>query len=223
MEGKPQERLKLAVTWAPPKVAQAMEELQRQLQETLEVLSPQELSNFRAILKKVDEEPRVSPVQLELEGRTASGLAGLLAKHYYLRAPRVLTKVLKQLPRADLLPRWQSDPTACSQGKLGDDPAAHQVLGWGGGEGGYKSGRSRGAWGLVPPPRGFPGGSPGGAGSPGERRGKGRGNQSKEDASVEGPSGTAARGGSPGVSGQESHHSQARIRVSRGRVAVRVY
>lgn len=115
MEGKPQERLKLAVTWAPPKVAQAMEELQRQLQETLEVLSPQELSNFRAILKKVDEEPRVSPVQLELEGRTASGLAGLLAKHYYLRAPRVLTKVLKQLPRADLLPRWQSDPTACSQ------------------------------------------------------------------------------------------------------------
>lgn len=115
MEGKPQERLKLAVTWAPPKVAQAMEELQRELQETLEMLSPQELSNSRAILKKLDEEPRVSPVQLELEGRTASGLAALLAKHYYLRARRVLTKVLMQLPRADLLPRWQSDPTACSQ------------------------------------------------------------------------------------------------------------
>lgn len=223
-EGKPQERLTLAVTWAPPKVARAMEELQRRLRETLDVLSPQELSNFRAILKKVDEEPRVSPVQLELEGRTASGLAGLLAKHYYLQAaPRVLTKVLKQLPRADLLPRWQSDPTAYSQGERGDDPAAHRVLGWGGGQGGYKSGGSRGAWGLVPPPRGFPGRSRGGAGSPGERRGKGRGNQSKEDAGVEGPSGTAARGGSPGVSRQESHHSQARIRVSSGRVAIRVY
>lgn len=154
MEGKPQERLKLAVTWAPPKVAQAMEKLQRELQETLEMLSPQELSNFRAILKKLDEEPRVSPVQLELEGRPAAGLAALLAKHYYLEAPRVLAKVLKQLPRADLLPRWQSDPTACSRGKLGHDPAAQQVLGWGRGEGGYKRGRSRGAWGLVPPPRG---------------------------------------------------------------------
>ncbi|XP_019518345.1 PREDICTED: caspase-14-like isoform X2 [Hipposideros armiger] len=92
-----------------------MEELQKRLQETLKVLTPQELSSFRIILKTVDEEPRVSPLQLELQGQTVSGLASLLAKHYYLpAAPRVLTKVLKRLHRADLLPRWQSDPTADS-------------------------------------------------------------------------------------------------------------
>ncbi|KAM7062972.1 caspase-14-like [Molossus nigricans] len=90
-----------------------MEELLRRLQETLDVLSPQELRNFRAILKKVDEEPRVSPLQLELEGGSTSGLARLVAKHYNpLAAPRVVVKVLRQLPRTDLLPRWQSDPAA---------------------------------------------------------------------------------------------------------------
>lgn len=113
-----------------------MEELQKRLQETLKVLTPQELSSFRIILKTVDEEPRVSPLQLELQGQTVSGLASLLAKHYYLpAAPRVLTKVLKRLHRADLLPRWQSDPTADSPGECGDYPAAHRVLGWGGGGG----------------------------------------------------------------------------------------
>ncbi|ELK10097.1 Caspase-14 [Pteropus alecto] len=93
-----------------------MEDLQSRLQETLDVLSPQELRNFRVILKTVDEMPRLSPLQLELEGGSTSGLARLLAKHYYLpAAPRVVTKVLQQLRRADLLQRWQSDPAADSQ------------------------------------------------------------------------------------------------------------
>lgn len=95
----------------------AMEDLQSRLQEILDVLSPQELRTFRDILKKVDEVPRLSPLQLELEGGSTSGLARLLAKHYYLAAPRVVTKVLRQLPRADLLQRWQSHPAADSQGE----------------------------------------------------------------------------------------------------------
>lgn len=97
----------------------AMEDLQSRLQEILDVLSPQELRTFRDILKKVDEVPRLSPLQLELEGGSTSGLARLLAKHYYLAAPRVVTKVLRQLPRADLLQRWQSHPAADSQGERG--------------------------------------------------------------------------------------------------------
>lgn len=102
-----------------------MEDLQSRLQETLDVLSPQELRNFRVILKTVDEMPRLSPLQLELEGGSTSGLARLLAKHYYLSAaPRVVTKVLQQLRRADLLQRWQSDPAADSQGERGAGPAA---------------------------------------------------------------------------------------------------
>ncbi|XP_014715118.1 caspase-14-like [Equus asinus] len=97
----------------PSKTMPAMEELQSSLQETLDVLSPQELRSFRRILKTVDEEPRVSPLQLELEGGSASGLASLLAKHYYLpAAPRVLAKVLQQLRRADLLARWQNAAAA---------------------------------------------------------------------------------------------------------------
>lgn len=85
------------------------------LEEILDRLTPRELRNFRAILKTVDEEPRVSPLQLELEGGSALGLAHLLAKHYYLPAARrVVTKVLERLPRADLLHRWQSDPAADS-------------------------------------------------------------------------------------------------------------
>lgn len=88
-----------------------MEEMQSRFQETLDGLSPLELRNFRALLRRVDEEPRVSPLQLELEGGNASGLARLLAKHYQPRAaPRVLIKVLQQLPRVDLVRRWQSDP-----------------------------------------------------------------------------------------------------------------
>ncbi|TKC38896.1 hypothetical protein EI555_004107, partial [Monodon monoceros] len=93
---------------APPKIPPAMEELQSRLQETLDLLSSQELRSFRDHLKKV--EPRVSQVKLELEGRSPSGLARLLAKQYYppAAAKRVLVQVLEQLPRADLLPRWQS-------------------------------------------------------------------------------------------------------------------
>lgn len=91
-----------------PKIPPAMEELQSRLQETLDLLSSQELRSFRDHLKKV--EPRVSQVKLELEGRSPSGLARLLAKQYYppAAAKRVLVQVLEQLPRADLLPRWQS-------------------------------------------------------------------------------------------------------------------
>ncbi|XP_058411475.1 caspase-14-like isoform X1 [Diceros bicornis minor] len=100
----------------PAKMTPAMEELQSRLQETLDVLSPQELRSFRVILKTVDEEPRVSPLQLELEGGSASGLARLLAKHYYLRAaPRVLAKVLEQLRRADLLASWQNAAAAAAE------------------------------------------------------------------------------------------------------------
>lgn len=109
----------------PPKTTPTMEELLRRLQETLDVLSPLELSNFRAILKKVDEEPRVSPLRLELEGGSPSGLARLVAKHYNpLAAPRVVVKVLRQLPRTDLLPRWQSDPAADGAGERGGARAA---------------------------------------------------------------------------------------------------
>ncbi|XP_024421544.3 caspase-14 [Desmodus rotundus] len=97
---------------APPKTAQAMEELTLHMKETLDVLTPLELRNFRDILKKVDEEPRVTQVQLELEGDNTWKLARLLAKQYYASAPRVLTKVLQQLPRADLLPCWEIDPPA---------------------------------------------------------------------------------------------------------------
>ncbi|XP_076985856.1 caspase-14-like [Tamandua tetradactyla] len=111
MEGSPASGLRSGSDSprAPPRTTRAMEELQSRLQETLNVLTPQELRTFRVILKTVDEQPRVSPLQLELEGSTATGLARLLAKHYYLpAAPRVLTKVLQQLRRADLLPRWQT-------------------------------------------------------------------------------------------------------------------
>ncbi|XP_007531716.2 caspase-14-like [Erinaceus europaeus] len=94
---------------APPEPARTMEELQTRLQETLAELTHRELSNFRHLLKTVDEEPRVSPLQLELAGGSAAGLARLLAQHYYLpAAPRVLAQVLRRLPRADLLQRWQS-------------------------------------------------------------------------------------------------------------------
>ncbi|XP_006067422.1 caspase-14 isoform X4 [Bubalus bubalis] len=98
---------------APPKISPATEELQSRLQETLDLLSSQELRSFRDHLKKV--EPPVSQVKLELEGHTPSGLAKLLAKHYYPAAvaKRVLVQVLELLPRADLLPRWQSAPTDC--------------------------------------------------------------------------------------------------------------
>ncbi|KAG8521514.1 Caspase-14, partial [Galemys pyrenaicus] len=113
MEGSPGSGLRWGSNGHP--APQALEELQSRLRETLDVLSPWELRNFRAILKTVDEEPRVSQLQLELEGGSASGLAHLLAKHYYLpAAPRVVAKVLEQLPRADLLQRWQSEPAADS-------------------------------------------------------------------------------------------------------------
>ncbi|VFV20107.1 caspase-14-like [Lynx pardinus] len=94
---------------APPKITPTVEELQSRVQETLDLLSPRELSHFRVLLKTVDEGPRVSPLRLELEGGNKGGLARLLAQHYYLPAvSRVLIKVLQQLRRADLLPRWQS-------------------------------------------------------------------------------------------------------------------
>nr|XP_060494278.1 uncharacterized protein LOC132682921 isoform X2 [Panthera onca] len=94
---------------APPKITPTVEELQSRVQETLDLLSPRELSHFRVLLKTVDERPRVSPVRLELEGDSKAGLARLLVQHYYLPAvSRVLVKVLQQLRRADLLPRWQS-------------------------------------------------------------------------------------------------------------------
>lgn len=98
------------------------EQLLSSLQETLDVLSPQELRKFRAILPKVDEEPRVTPLKLELEGGSPGGLARLLAKHYHpWVAPRVLIKILRQLPRTDLLPRWQSYP-ADGLGERGAGP-----------------------------------------------------------------------------------------------------
>ncbi|XP_045435392.1 caspase-14 isoform X1 [Pipistrellus kuhlii] len=87
---------------------QAWEELLHRLQETLDLLSPQELRTFRSLLAKLDEEPRVTPLKLELEGGSIAGLARLLAKHYPPdTAARVLVRVLQQLPRTDLLPRWQ--------------------------------------------------------------------------------------------------------------------
>ncbi|XP_054451197.1 caspase-14-like [Pteronotus mesoamericanus] len=97
--------------WAPSEIKPAMEELQKRVKETLDVLSPLELRNFRDLLKKVDEEPRVTQVQLELEGGNTLKLAQLLSKHYYASVPRVLTKVLQQLPRADLVQCWQENPT----------------------------------------------------------------------------------------------------------------
>lgn len=105
------------VSPAPRKTCAVVEELQSRLQETLDLLTPQELSKFRVILRKLDEEPRVSPLRLELEGGSASGLASLLAKHYYLSAPRVIAKVLQELRRADLLLCWQSAPAADGAGE----------------------------------------------------------------------------------------------------------
>ncbi|XP_072582616.1 caspase-14-like isoform X2 [Vulpes vulpes] len=93
---------------APPELTPDVEELQSRVQETLELLSPQDLRNFRLLLKTVDEEPRVSPVKLELEGRKKAGLARLVAQNYCEpAASRVLVKVLRQLRRADLLRLWQ--------------------------------------------------------------------------------------------------------------------
>lgn len=184
-----------------------MEDLQSRLQEILDVLSPQELRTFRDILKKVDEVPRLSPLQLELEGGSTSGLARLLAKHYYLAAPRVVTKVLRQLPRADLLQRWQSHPAADSQGERGLAQPRGRFR-----AGGQRRTRDgvlgeRGVWprGAVGRPREWRGGG-GAARGPAGRR-----NRSQEGAGVEGPSQPAAGGGSPGVSGHKSHRSQPRI------------
>lgn len=103
-----------------------MEEMQKltlDMKETLDVLTPLELRSFRNLLKKVDEEPRVTQVQLELEGDSTLKLARLLAKQYYASAPRVLAKVLQQLPRADLLQRWESDPAANGPGERRDSRA----------------------------------------------------------------------------------------------------
>ncbi|KAJ8784071.1 hypothetical protein J1605_008571 [Eschrichtius robustus] len=104
-----------------------MEELQSRLQETLDLLSSQELRSFRDHLRKV--EPRVSQVKLELEGRSPSELARLLAKQYYppAAAKRVLVQVLEQLPRADLLPRWQS-AAADGPGERAEIPGDHYDL-----------------------------------------------------------------------------------------------
>ena len=181
---------------APPKTAQAMEELTLHMKETLDVLTPLELRNFRDILKKVDEEPRVTQVQLELEGDNTWKLARLLAKQYYASAPRVLTKVLQQLPRADLLPRWEIDPPANGPGER-RDPRAGSTGGrwfWG----------CAGVWPLrqeisVPVPWGDSARS--GA--------AGKGHASKEGASFEGTIESAVGGGSPGVHGQDSRHFQA--------------
>uniref|UniRef100_A0A8C3WJH4 Caspase-14-like n=1 Tax=Catagonus wagneri TaxID=51154 RepID=A0A8C3WJH4_9CETA len=95
--------------------------LRARLQETLNQLSPQELRDFRTILKNVDVKPRVKELRLELEGSNAWGMAQLLAKYYDSQAAgRVMVQVLQQLPRADLLPRWQSAPPAV--------PEARQVI-----------------------------------------------------------------------------------------------
>lgn len=138
---------------AHAETTQAWEELLSRLQETLEVLSPQELRDFRSILQKVDVEPRVTALKLELEGGSTRGLARLLAKHYHPWAvTRVVTKVLRQLPRTDLLPRWQSDPAD----SLGEPDA-------GPGRGERRPEVFLAGRGLPPcrPARGFPGGSPG--------------------------------------------------------------
>nr|XP_045759967.1 caspase-14-like isoform X4 [Mirounga angustirostris] len=102
--------------WAPR--ITAVEELQSRVQETLDLLSPQELSNFRIFLKSVDEEPRVTPLRLELEGKSTKGLARLLVQHYCepAAASRVLTKVLQQLRRVDLLQRWRDAAAAEGRG-----------------------------------------------------------------------------------------------------------
>ncbi|XP_032264852.1 caspase-8-like isoform X3 [Phoca vitulina] len=102
--------------WAPR--ITAVEELQSRVQETLDLLSPQELSNFRIFLKSVDEEPRVTPWRLELEGKNTKGLARLLVQHYCepAAASRVLTKVLQQLRRVDLFQRWQDAAAAEDRG-----------------------------------------------------------------------------------------------------------
>ncbi|KAF3827038.1 hypothetical protein GH733_002524 [Mirounga leonina] len=113
--------------WAPR--ITAVEELQSRVQETLDLLSPQELSNFRIFLKSVDEEPRVTPLRLELEGKSTKGLARLLVQHYCepAAASRVLTKVLQQLRRVDLLQRWRDAAAAEGRGELG----AASSRGWG--------------------------------------------------------------------------------------------
>lgn len=113
--------------WAPR--ITAVEELQSRVQETLDLLSPQELSNFRIFLKSVDEEPRVTPWRLELEGKNTKGLARLLVQHYCepAAASRVLTKVLQQLRRVDLFQRWQDAAAAEDRGELG----AAMYPGWG--------------------------------------------------------------------------------------------
>ncbi|OWK02542.1 hypothetical protein Celaphus_00010270 [Cervus elaphus hippelaphus] len=112
---------------APAKISPATEELQSRLQETLDLLSSQELRSFRDHLKKV--EPRASQVKLELEGHSSSGLAGLLAKLYPpAAAKRVLVQVLELLPRADLLPRWQSAPTDCPDHVALRDPRTGSVM-----------------------------------------------------------------------------------------------
>lgn len=97
---------------APPITAAV--DLQSRVQETLDLLSPQELSNFRIFLKSVDEEPRVTPLRLELAGNSKERLADLLVQHYCepASASRVLIKVLQQLRRADLLRRWQGSGAA---------------------------------------------------------------------------------------------------------------
>lgn len=104
---------------APPITAAV--DLQSRVQETLDLLSPQELSNFRIFLKSVDEEPRVTPLRLELAGNSKERLAGLLVQHYCepASASRVLVKVLQQLRRADLLRRWQGAGAADDRGELG--------------------------------------------------------------------------------------------------------
>lgn len=121
-----------------------MEELQNRLQETLAVLSPQELRHFRIILQKVDEEPRVSQVQLELEGGSASGLARLLARHYYLPdAARVFTTVLQRLRRVDLLARWKGETAeGAGERRLGERGPEGQ------GTRGAEAGAGPGAWGA---------------------------------------------------------------------------
>lgn len=125
--------------WAPPITAAV--DLQSRVQETLDLLSPQELSNFRIFLKSVDEEPRVTPLRLELAGNSKERLAGLLVQHYCepASASRVLIKVLQQLRRADLLRRWQGAGAADDRGELGGQvpglragPGEPGVLGMGG-------------------------------------------------------------------------------------------
>lgn len=81
------------------------------LQAPLELLSERELRKLRVLLLREAEEPRVSPLRLELEGGSAAGLAVLLATNYYLpAAPRVVADLLRRLGRADLLARWPGDP-----------------------------------------------------------------------------------------------------------------